>query len=260
MRKLVSIAILLLLSTTASAGILKTPESAQMYRKKIFVSNIGNLPPSIKDGDGFIAVMEPDGKTGKILTRGLNAPKGITFVKGKLFVTDIDRVVEINPETGKVEKTIPVKGAQFLNDITSNGKALFASDTQTNTIYRIPLSNFKPEIFVKSPSLEGPNGLVFKGKVLLCVTWNTGKVLAIKDGRIETLCRVNGNLDGVVVTENGTILFSDFKNGIVYRLKNHRAIPVVKGLITPADIGYKNGILTIPQFYANSIKIIKVKK
>ncbi|WP_456397294.1 ATP/GTP-binding protein [Desulfurobacterium sp.] len=258
--KKILIAVFLVLTSVSSAATLKTPESAQIYHGKIYVSNIGNLPPSSKDGDGFISVLNLDGSLNRILTKGLNAPKGITFASGKLFVTDIDRVLEINPQTGKIEKVIPIKNSKFLNDITTDGKALFVSDTQTNTIFKIPLSTFQPEILVKSPLLEGPNGLIFKGKTLLCVTWNTGKVLAIKNGKIETLCKVNGNLDGIVVTEKGNVLFSDFKNGIIYQLKENKGIPFLKGFITPADIGYKNGILTIPEFYANSVKILKVKK
>ncbi|WP_022847492.1 ATP/GTP-binding protein [Desulfurobacterium sp. TC5-1] len=258
--KKVFILFFLIFTCSSSAATLKTPESAQIYHGKIYVSNIGNLPPSAKDGDGFIAVLNLNGNFNKILTKELNAPKGITFAKGKLFVTDIDRVLEIDPHSGKVEKIIPIKGSQFLNDITTNGKELFISDTQTNTIYKIPLSTFEPEVFIKSPLLEGPNGLIFKGNTLLCVTWNTGKVLVIKNGKIETLCKVNGNLDGIVVTDKGNVLFSDFKNGIIYKLENNKAIPVFKGLITPADIGYKNGILTVPQFYTNSVKILKVKR
>ncbi|MEO2064920.1 MAG: ATP/GTP-binding protein, partial [Desulfurobacteriaceae bacterium] len=97
----------------------KTPESAQCYEGKVYVSNVGNLPPDAKDGDGYIALVSKDGKilNDKFIT-GLNAPKGITFCSGKLFVTDIDRVVVADPERGRILKEVPIKGAKFLNDAT----------------------------------------------------------------------------------------------------------------------------------------------
>ncbi|SNR75231.1 hypothetical protein [Desulfurobacterium atlanticum] len=241
------------------AGEIKTPESAQFYKNKIYVSNIGNLPPNKKDGDGFIAVLNSKGKFKKILTKGLNAPKGITFVKDKLYVTDIDTVVVIDINSGKIIKKIPIEGARFLNDITANREALFVSDTQINTIFKIPLSTLKPEIFVKSYKLKGPNGLAFnQNGELICVSWNSGDILKVSKEKIEKIGHIKGNLDGLVIEENGNLIVSDFKNGKIYEIRNGKTKLLIENLITPADIGYNKGKLAIPEFFANKIIIKKV--
>ncbi|WP_457677805.1 Vgb family protein [Thermovibrio sp.] len=242
---------------------LKTPESAQCYGGKIFVSNIGNLPPDAKDGDGYISLLSEDGKIlkDKFIT-GLNAPKGITFCDGKLFVADIDRVVVADPQSGKVIKSIPVEGARFLNDTASHNGKVFVSDTQTNTIYAIDAKTYKVSVFLKSHKLQGPNGLAFtKDGKLLVVSWGGGKLLEIDKG-IKTLASGFENLDGVVVADDGSIYFSDFSAGKIYRYKDGKVFTVAQGLTSPADIGYCKGKreLLIPEFLMNDLKVMKVEE
>jgi outer membrane protein assembly factor BamB len=189
---------------------LQTPESAQCYKGKLFVSNIGGLPPERKDGDGFISLISLDGKVLKRkLVKGLNAPKGICFCDGKLFVADIDELVVAEPDTGKVIKKIKVPGAKFLNDTACKDGKVFVSDTQTNSIYTVDSKNYRVKLFLKSHKLQGPNGLAFKDGKLLVASWGGGKLLEV-DGEIKVLASGFENLDGVVVTEDGTIFFSDF--------------------------------------------------
>ncbi len=240
---------------------LKTPESAQCYGGKVYVSNIGNLPPDAKDGDGYIALISKDGKVinDKFIT-GLNAPKGITFCKGKLFIADIDRVVVADPQTGNVLKVVPVEGARFLNDTACYQGKVFVSDTQTNAIYRIDASSYAVELYTKSHKFEGPNGLAFTrdGK-LIVASWGGGKLLEV-DGGVKVLASGFENLDGVVVAEDGTVYFSDFSAGKIYAYRSGKVFTVAEGLTSPADIGYCRGELLVPQFLMNSVKVMKVKK
>src|SRR5687768_14246347 len=66
-------------------------------RDVLYVSNIdGN--PEAKDGNGFISKVSLDGKvTEEKWVKGIDAPKGLGLANGKLYVTDIDRVHEIDP-------------------------------------------------------------------------------------------------------------------------------------------------------------------
>jgi len=240
---------------------LKTPESAQVFNGKLYISNIGNLPPDRKDGDGYITLADLNGKILKDrFITGLNAPKGITFCNGKLFVADIDRVVVADPETGKVLKVINVPGAKFLNDTASRSGKVYISDTQTNTIYQIDADNYSVKVYVKSPKLQGPNGIAFtpNGKMIV-VSWGGGKVLEV-DGGIKTLASGFENLDGVVVTGDGTVIFSDFSAGKIYALKNGKVSLVAKNLISPADIGYYSGKLFVPEFMMNDVKVLEIKR
>lgn len=254
-----AVAILVFLFSVSQG--LKTPESAQCYRGKVYVSNIGNLPPDAKDGDGYIALISSDGRVinDRFIT-GLNAPKGITFCKGKLFVADIDRVVVADPETGKVLKVVPVKGARFLNDTACYRGKVFVSDTQTNSIYTVDASNYAVKLYLKSHKLEGPNGLAFTrdGK-LIVASWGGGKLLEV-DGGVKLLASGFENLDGVVVADDGTVFFSDFSAGKIYAYKAGKVFTVAQGLTSPADIGYCHGELLIPEFLMNDVKVMKVRK
>ena len=257
---LVGIGLILLGSIS---GPFKTPESAQCYNGKIYISNIGNLPPDRKDGDGYISLALPNGKVVKArFALGLNAPKGIAFAKGKMFVADIDKVVVINPNTGKVLISIPIPGSRFLNDTAYNGKKVYVSDTLTNSIYEIDPDTYEVKLFLKNDILQGPNGIAFKKNGdMIVVSYGSGKVFDIdKNKSIKTIGRVNGFLDGVVVLDDGTILFSDFAGGRIFALKNGKLEVVKMGLVTPADIGYCKGVLLVPEFSANTVKMFKVKR
>ncbi|SMP15756.1 hypothetical protein SAMN06265339_1416 [Desulfurobacterium pacificum] len=251
----------LILLNSLSGG-LKTPESSQCYRGKLYISNIGNLPPDSKDGDGYITLASLDGKIIKTkFTKGLNAPKGITFAKGKLFVADIDTVVVIDPQSGKILRKIPAPGARFLNDTAFNGKYVYVSDTLTNTIYQVDPSNYSVKVFLQNNELEGPNGIAFTPNgTMIVVSYGSGKVFQInRDKSLKVLTQVSGFLDGVVVLNDGTILFSSFSGGKIYAFKNGKIKILKSGLITPADIGYCDGKLFVPEFSANKVEIFKVK-
>jgi len=241
---------------------LHTPESAKPWNGKLYVSNVGSLPPDKKDGDGFVALLELNGKVIKRdFISGLNAPKGLDVCDGKLFISDIDRVIVAEPNNGKIVKEIAIEGAKFLNDVACKEGQLFVSDTQTNTIYQIDAKNYEVKTFLKSRKLQGPNGLAFtKDGTLLIASWGGGKLLRYASGKIETLASGFENLDGVAVLESGDVIFSDFSAGKVYLLKGGKAKELLSNLTTPADIGYADGKLFIPEFLASQLKVVEIKK
>ncbi len=245
---------------SVSSG-LKTPESAQVYKGHLYVSNIGNLPPNRKDGDGYVSLVSLNGKVEKQkFISGLSAPKGIAFCEGKLFVTDIDRVVVADPVTGRLIKVVKIPGARFLNDAAAYRDKVYVSDTQTNAIYELDAKTYKVKLFLRSDELEGPNGLAFTpdGKMVV-VSWGGGKVLEVGRG-VKTLASGFKNLDGVVVTEDGTIIFSDFSAGKVYALRRGKVKLLMSGLVSPADIGYYNGKLFIPEFMMNRVRVVNIPR
>lgn len=99
---------------------LKTPESARADLGGTFayVANV-NGEPTDKDGNGFISKVAL--KDGKIITlewaTGLNAPKGMGQFGDRLYVSDIDQLVEIDTKTGEILKRYEAAGAKFLNDV-----------------------------------------------------------------------------------------------------------------------------------------------
>ena len=244
---------------------LKTPESSQCYNGKLYISNIGNTPPDKKDGDGYIALADLEGNIiKKKFISGLNAPKGITFADGKLFVADIDTVVVADPQTGKILKRIRIPQARFLNDTAYDGKGyVYVSDTQTNTIYRIDVKNYKVSAFLKSPELQGPNGIAFtKTGEMIVVSWGGGKLIKVENSKLKTIASGFDSLDGVVILDDGSIVFSDFSAGKIYKLKNGKIEELSSNLVltSPADIGYCNGKLFIPEFLLNDVKVFKLER
>jgi len=101
----------------------------------IYVSNIAGGPLK-KDGNGFISTIS---KAGEILEKGwvtgLNAPKGMGVHHGKLYVTDIDELVEIDIASASISQTWPVEGAEFLNDVDVHEGKVFFSDMNSGTIH-----------------------------------------------------------------------------------------------------------------------------
>src|SRR6478735_4201805 len=139
----------------SSDTILKVPESVLYSKadKLLYISNIDGKPDE-KDGKGSISKLGLDGKMIQAdWVTGLNAPKGMAISGNSLWVADVDRMVEIDIQTGKIKRTISIEGSEFLNDVTAapNGK-IYVSDSKGKVIYR--LSNLTPSVYLKN--LKGP--------------------------------------------------------------------------------------------------------
>ena len=109
------------------------PESVLIAPSLRYVSNIeADLAPLAKDGDGFISILDADGAIIDLrgLT-GLDAPKGMALVGGRLYAADIDRVVGFDPETRDQVFSASIDCPQpcLLNDIVAAGDRLLVSDT-----------------------------------------------------------------------------------------------------------------------------------
>ncbi|NBW36855.1 MAG: hypothetical protein EBR30_17885 [Cytophagia bacterium] len=133
----------------------------------LYVANI-NGQPTDKDGNGFIAKLGLDGKIVQAQwVTGMDAPKGMGIYNGKLFVSDINRIHEIDIATGAIANTIVVDSAQFLNDITidANGK-VYVSDSNVGNI--LVLENGVVSEYVSG--VAGVNGLLSEGTDLQMVS------------------------------------------------------------------------------------------
>lgn len=197
--------------------------------KAIYVSNI-NGTPTDKDGNGYLSKLSPDGKVlaDKWVT-GLDAPKGMAVSRGKLYVSDIDRLVAVDVKTGKVTKTYAAAGAKFLNDVAIDEEgAVYVSDMLDNAIWRLKSGKF--EKWLSDPALEAPNGLKAERGRLVVAAWGpmTGdgfktskpgmlKAVSIADGMVRDIGPGFGNLDGLEPDGKGGFLVSDWLNGGVFR-------------------------------------------
>lgn len=226
-------------------------------RNVLFVSNIDGVPDA-KDGNGFIARVSVDGSVtdAKWLT-GLDAPKGMGIRGNRLFVTDIDKVVEIDVDAGTIVKSYPIPGAAFLNDVTvaANGD-VYVSDSNAGFIARI--SGEAATIWMDS--VDGPNGLLADGSVLLMASWNSGTLNAIDLQTQEVTVKAEGieHPDGIEAVGDGAYLVSTW-DGMVHLVEadgsKHLLLDTRDAGANAADIEYipEQNLLLVPAFSANKV-------
>lgn len=256
---------------------LSEPESA-LYdgaHKCVYISNVAGKPHE-KDGKGWITKVSASGKVmGAQWVSGLNAPKGMRRRGNRLFVADIDEIVEIDVKKGEVTRKIKVEGAQLLNDVDTDAWGnVWVSDTMGSRIYKLPSGGDKAELFMEGPELESPNGLfIKKGKIFVAAwglaapDWSTktpGRLLAVDigDKTIEALTEPLGNLDGLEPTKDGAWLVSDWSAGKVYRVAGGKAQVILSGFKGAADIGYtsKGDLLLVPRMGENRVTAYRLSR
>lgn len=191
-------------------GGVKNPESVSYDARNnvLYVSSV-NGPPAAKDGNGFISRVSLDGKmlTPEWIT-GLDGPKGTDVINGKLYVSDIDKLVEIDIASGTISHRYPAEGAKFLNDVAAGADGtVYVSDSATQTLYQ--LRNGRLEAWLTNAKLNGPNGLLVEKNRLLVASMGTftqkgpqgdGQLLAVSlaDKSISSVSdQALGNLDGL---------------------------------------------------------------
>lgn len=214
----------------------KNPESVVLDKTNqvLYVSNV-NGAPTDKDGNGFISKISLDGEIIELeWLKGLNAPKGLTIHKGKLYVTDINTIVEVDIANKQVQRFI-AKDATFLNDIIADKKGnIYASNTfGFSAIYKLPIKGArKVELWLKDDKLNMPNGLSLSKNNLIAAGWGIdldAKTFAtktpghlvkinLKTKEIKTISQPFGNLDGLSETLHG-FLITDWLAGSLFYLK-----------------------------------------
>lgn len=239
-------------------SVLKVPESVlfDAKGKVLYVSNIDGTDPWGKDGKGSIAKVGTDGKIIAIdWVSGLNAPKGMGVYNGKLYAADIDQVAVIDINNKTIVQTIPVDGAEGLNDISIDKNGIvYVSDSKTKKVHRI--ENGKATVWLEK--LQGPNGvLCYDGN--LYILDNGGLYKAEKDKSVTKIADgMDGGTDGVENVAGNDFIVSCWSGSIWYvkadGSKEH-LLDTRDQKINSADIGYDatNKIVYVPTFWKNSV-------
>ncbi|MGN6618006.1 MAG: SMP-30/gluconolactonase/LRE family protein [Ilyomonas sp.] len=240
-----------------------TPESV-LYdgqQNVLFVSLIDG-DASAKDGKGGVAKVGLDGKIiNANFTTGLNAPKGLGRYGNNLYVADIDEVVVVDINSGKVKEKIPVEGATFLNDVSVNAAGdVYVSDSRTGKI--ITIKNGKASTYIEG--LTGPNGVLAVDNNLYVLA--SGSLLKYDaQKKMTTIAEgMDKSTDGVEQVMPGEFLVSCW-SGIVYYVKADGSKQVLFDTrdekINSADIGYDAAkkIVYVPTFMKNSVVAYQLK-
>jgi DNA-binding beta-propeller fold protein YncE len=247
-----------------TAPVFKVPESVCFDPGShiLYVSNI-NGKPTEKDGNGYIALLSPDGTVtkGRSIT-GLHAPKGMGIYEQMLYVTDIDRVAAIDLKSLLIVRFYDFPEAKFLNDIAIDQKgAVYISDMMSSRIYRI--YGEKTETWLDDMIIANPNGLFIEDDNLLI---GCGKIVkaSLADKKLSVLVDDTGSIDGLEGTGDGRYLFSDWQ-GNVYLTGTDKKIEKILDTsaagINAADIEYipTMKLLFVPTFNDNRVMAYELK-
>tara|TARA_B100000029_G_scaffold511118_1_gene604237 strand:- start:111 stop:992 length:882 start_codon:yes stop_codon:yes gene_type:complete len=259
--------------------IFELPESV-IYDEKndvLYVSNITDHPFK-KDGTGYISKMALDGSIIKKKWIGkLNAPKGLTISNGKLYIADVDELVEVDIEKSKITNKFKGYGSVCMNDVTADKYGnVYVGDTYTDTIYRLNQFGQLPAWFY-SPQLA-PNGLHIdddEGNLIVgswgavMEGWGTPelkgslKSINIHTKKIKDLGKKPiGNLDGIESDGKGAYLVTDWTGAKLYRIKKNGRFKVIaevgKGAADHEVILNKN-LVVIPIMAEGKVIALKIK-
>ncbi|HBL77316.1 MAG: hypothetical protein A2W90_21905 [Bacteroidetes bacterium GWF2_42_66] len=235
-------------------SVLYNPDSGD-----IFVSNIQG-PSAEKDGEGFISILGTDGKVKNLKwVAGLNAPKGMAVFDGKLYVSDVDALVEIDIKKATITKRHPVKDAIFLNDVAvSESGMVFVSDSKTGKIYVLDKNEISE---VLREPISGTNGLFAADDKLYI---GSGKIHAmdLKTRELKILYEDAGGVDGIELMDDGNFLFSHWA-GRIFITQGDKTIKLLdtsEAGINSADIDYAKeiGLVLVPTFRDNRVVAYKL--
>ena len=248
----------------------EVPESVSVHDSgAAYVSNIAGKPWG-DDNNGYLSKLAGPAQIAKKRWRTqteagvLDAPKGIIFHNNSLWVTDNQRVVQY-ALNGKAAGTVyPIDGSEQLNDITSNGEAVYVSDSSANKIYKLTEAGVQGQV----PAPRGINGVTFAGDQLLGVSFTSGEVYQLDAQGKESpdpmgLAGRFTALDGIEALSDGTLIVSDFKGGRVAAIAPDReSVHTLAELQTPADIGIdrNKNLLYVPSFNGDFVQTYKLKR
>ncbi len=250
-----------------SDSLFKTPESVlwDSKNKVIYVSNL-NLNPRLKDGNGSIGKINTKGKIIKAeWVTGLSSPKGMTLINNLLWVTDIDELVCIDINSGKIIKKVSVPNAKMLNDITSDNKGvLYFTDTDGNAIYKLDGDLIT---LITNQGLSAPNGLLYDAGRLLLASGGSSTDFAeinIVTGAKTVIVTGINKGDGITKIKKNQFIVSDWFGELFYISPNktrHSLIKTSEQNINTADIDYiaSEKLLVVPTFFKNRILAYKLE-
>lgn len=230
-----------------SDSTLAAPECVLFDKGNLYVSLVDGGPAET-DGKGGVARLDQNGRiTGAEWISGLDAPKGLSLWKDKLYVTDISKVVIIDRLFGKIDSNIIVSGAVNLNDISIDERGvIYVTDPGNGNIYKI-------QDGVSSIAFSGfkrLNGLTTVGKDLWILS--NKRVYHSTDGkRPVRIARMKANGDGIEKIAENLFMIS-CTDGMIYSMKENGEMNMLldtrKQGISTADIDYdpERKILYVP--------------
>jgi sugar lactone lactonase YvrE len=254
-------------------------ESVVADGRYLYVADIGTaLTPDAKDGDGKIVKLDSKGSVleATFTKETLNAPKGLAIDIGILFLTDIDRLIAIDTNTGNTLYQIDFsQDAHFLNDIAVwDSNTLYVSATDNSKLFKVDLAaKSYTEVIIDKP-IAGINGLFCNRKASLLYVNGMGSnnkgngvvgYVNLRDNTFTQLTTAEGLYDGLSVV-NGVLYTSNWvafeKKGVLLsiQLSNRRIsrLPLPEPIAGPADFVIEGNTIIVPAMLTGELHFIPI--
>lgn len=276
--------------------------SGNAQSKVQFPIDIGTKPESItkgfnnnyyvtvmngkENGDGEVAEISENGV--KVFSKGFDEPKGIVFLEGHLYLSDLNRIWKVDSE-GKatifVDKADFPKEALYLNDVAVDAekKGIYVVDMgateymrdenndlwpldseqaklvpELGRIYHISLAGNISIVQDTSPLMLNPNGVgVDNNGEIMVGAFFLGNFLVKREGELTPLKGVFRGADAVEQDSKGNYYVSSWAAGKVWKIdgKTEESTILIEGLKSAADfyLEEEKGRLLLPDMMAGKI-------
>lgn len=240
--------------------VLAHPECVLIDSNTLYISLIDGGPYDM-DGKGGIAKLDRNGNiVDANWVTGLDAPKGMGIWNGRLYVTDMSKIVALNLSTGKIESVIPIPGTTGLNDIAFDSTGvMYVSDVRLGRIYRITNGVVETHL----TDLAGANGLKVVNENLYVLT-NSGLYSIAPDKQLTLETRLEPGGDGIQPAGNEEFLISRY-TGILYHLDKNRTLQTLldtrEQMISAADFDYDavQRVIYVPTLANNTVAAYRLR-
>ena len=242
-------------------------------------------------GDGELVEISKNGV--KVFAKGFDEPKGIVYLNGNLYFSDVTRIWRVDEE-GKasifVDKADFPETVLYLNDVSLDGKGngIYIADmgaTQymrdtNNTLWPLDSKEAKmvPELGrIYHVDLEGhitikqdtsslmlnPNGVgVDNDGNIMVGAFFKGNFLVTKNGELSPLKGQFRGADAVEQDSKGNYYVSSWVHGKVWKIdgKTEKSSVLIDGLKSAADfyLEEEKGRLLVPDMMAGKIYEVKI--
>jgi hypothetical protein len=225
----------------------------------LFYVSCINGKPLDDDGNGFIAQLKANGQIAKLKwAEDLSAPKGMAQLNGKLYVTDINRLVAISLEEPQNQESYPVEEAQFLNDVVVLNEVVYFTDMETGKIHQLK----NDQVETLRTGHEGVNGLAAGNGKLYALDGQGLHEIPLDGSQPITINSTLTGGDGLIHLQDSTFIASRWQ-GEIWLLRGKESFKMLDSKeknIQTADIGYlpEKQLLLVPRFFSNKVTALRL--
>jgi sugar lactone lactonase YvrE len=267
-----------------------TPESVvRGFDGKLYVTLMG-IKRERGDGDGKIVVV--DGDRVSDFATGLDDPKGIVFVGGRLITTDFDKVWAFDAHGDRTllagPDDFPAR-PRFLNDVAveAGGRSILVTDMgdlasmhsspgvfwpldseearnlqPLGRVYRVTLDGKVSVAIDHDPAMPNPNGVdaLDDGRILIAEFFR-GTLLEWNRGVWREIASGHRSGDGIVHDRAGNLYLSEVRSGRVWRIEAASGQKQLLGTLQSAAdhiLDEARGELIVPDSKAGTLVFIPV--